>query len=62
MTNYEKLTRLVNHLQFMLAEGIIDEEHCGTVKGEIFSTMEILSDCDEECEEAFREDIKELGR
>ena len=61
MTNYEKLTRLVNHIQFMLDEGIIDEESCGTIKEEIFSAMEILSDCDAECEEAFRETLKEFG-
>ena len=62
MTNYEKFKVLVDQLQFMLDEGIIDEEHCGTIKEEIFSTMEILSDCCVEYAEAFKEDLKELGR
>jgi hypothetical protein len=62
MTNYEKIKLIAKHLQFMLDEGLIDEEHCGTVKEEIYSTMEILSDCDSEYEEAFKEDLKELGR
>lgn len=60
MTNYEKMKVLVDHLQFMIDEGLIDEEHCGTVKEEIFSTMEILSDCNEICAEAFKEDMKEF--
>lgn len=59
MTNYEKLKRLVDQLKFMLDEGIIDEEGCGTVKEEIHSTMEILSDCNELDAEAFKEDLKE---
>ena len=61
MTNYEKLKVLVDQLQFMLDEGLIDEEHCGTVKEEIFSTMEILSDCCVEYAEAFEEDLKEFA-
>lgn len=61
MTNYEKSKVLVDQLQFMIDEGLIDEEHCGTVKEEIFSTMEILSDCNEICEESFKEDLKEFA-
>lgn len=60
MTNYEKIKLLAKQLQFMLDEGLIDEEHCGTVKEEIYSTMEILADCNEEYAEAFEEDLKEL--
>lgn len=61
MTNYEKIKLLTKQLQFMLDEGLIDEEYCGTVKEEIYSTMEILSDCDEICAEAFKEDMKEFA-
>lgn len=61
MTNYEKLKCLVDELNFMFKEGLIDEEECGTIKEEIFSTMEILSDCDEICAEAFKEDMKEFA-
>ena len=60
MTNYEKLERLVKHLQFMIDEALIDPEHCGTIKEEIFSAMEILADCDEECAEAFSSDLKDF--
>ena len=61
MTNYEKLKVLVDQLQFFLDEGLIDEEHCGTIKEEIFSTMEVLSECDEKYQEAFKEDMKEFA-
>ncbi len=61
MTNYEKLKVLVDQLNFLLDEGLIDEEECGTIKEEIYSTMEILSDCNEMCEEAFKEDMKEFS-
>lgn len=61
MTNYEKIKVLVDQLNFLLDEGLIDEEECGTIKEEIYSTMEILSDCNEICAKAFKEDMKELA-
>ena len=60
MTNYNKLRLLVDHLQFLLDEELITEDNCGTVKEEIFSTMEILADCDADCAEAYATDMAEL--
>lgn len=60
MTNFEKMKHLVQQLQFFIDEGLINEENCGMVKEEIFSTMEVLSDCDAECQKAFKEDMEEL--
>ena len=62
MTNLEKLKILVDHLQFMIDEDLVDEEHCGSIAEEVMSTMEILSDCNVECEEAFKEDLKMFAK
>lgn len=61
MTNLEKIKKLVHHLQFMIDEGILNEEECGTVLEEIHSTMEILVDCNPEMEIDFAQDIKTLS-
>lgn len=44
MTNLEKLKLVVGQLQFMIDEGLIDEESCETVEEEVASAIEILID------------------
>lgn len=45
MTNLEKLKKVVEQLTFMIGEGLIDEDCCGTIYEEVESTIEILRDC-----------------
>lgn len=61
MTNYEKITKLVQHLQFMIDEELINEDACGTISEEIYSAMEILADYNQEFELAYAEDMKALS-
>ena len=62
MTNFDKIKLITAHLKFMIDEGILDEEGCGNVVEEIYSTMEILADCNEDYKAAFEDDMRTLKR
>ena len=62
MTNLEKLKMIVSQLQFMINEGIIDEEHCGMIHEEVYSTIEILLDCDPFLAPTFDADLTIFNR
>ena len=62
MTNLERLKMVVNQIQFMIDEGIIDEEHCGMIHEEVYSAMEILLDCDILRATAFHSDMMIFNR
>lgn len=60
MTNFEKLNRVINHIQFMIDEGLIAEGACGSIREEVYSSIEILVDCNPEIKKDFEKDMEEL--
>lgn len=60
--NFYKLKLLSDHLQTMIKDGLIAPDgECGTIPEEIYSCIEILSQCDEEWADMFDEDMRKLN-
>lgn len=60
MSNLDKLRLVIGHIKFMIDEDIITEESCGSIKEEIYSTIEILCDIDFNYQQNFEKDMKEF--
>lgn len=62
MTNFEKVKLITKELQFLIDEGLLNEEGCGTVLEELHSVVEILADCNDELRGAFSGELEALAK
>lgn len=60
MTNFEKLRLVTEHIIFMIDEGVITEETCGSIREEIYSAIEILVDSNPRWKKTFTKDMEDL--